>query len=640
MNKKKILFQGNHSVLNTGFGGVKKRIMRWFFKRGWEIIECSNGLEWDAPELKRMPWKAYGMNPSLEQRNQINSIQDAGQRDAAMRSASYGLYRIDEVMKLEKPQIQYFCEDSWGFGDIFKKPWAQKTNPYFHCTIDSKPLLDSQIELGLHAKNLLVWASFAEKLYHEKGYNHVRTLPGCIDPEEFYPIPEDRRNELRKRFNLQNQFVTLFLGRSQLRKQFPNLLDGFKLFKDKNPNVKAKLIFHCSWVEGWPLAQLIQEKDIDPNDVLTTYYCRACRGYEIRPFTGQPLDCPLCGAKQSFNTTDIVHGVGESDLCDIYGLSDLVINPISSGGFEMSSFQAKMCGKILATTSYSCGLDACSEESAGIPLDWEAYTEANTVFTKSTTKPLSICDSMEKVFFMPKEEKAEMEKKARDFAVKYCSTDAVCEKLEKMFLEHPEAELLDSDFEPQPKNISHIPPNNLSPEEFAIDILQNMMLEKVDLNTSHVKNWATHLRKSNDYQGVYNHFQKLALEFNAGLNNKPVDLSELLDKDDEGKRLAIVIPESAGDVIMINSMLRKFKALYPDQNIYFFTRPEFFSLIEGHESIHRIMEYSPVVENMFFMTGNGTHNGYFNFAFFPHNLSQRTMSYQNGNTEARAEWLG
>lgn len=638
MNKKKILFQGNLSTLNTGFGGVKKRIMRWFFKRGWEVIECANGIEWDAPELKRMPWKTYGMNPSAEQNNQINSIQDAGQRDGAMRSASYGLYRIDEVMKLEKAPIQMFLEDSWGFGDIFKKSWAQKTNPYFYCTIDSKPLLDSQVDLGLNAKNLLVWATFAEQLYHEKGYNHVRTLPGCIDPEEFYPIPEDRRNELRKKFNLQDQFVTLFLGRSQLRKQFPNLLDGFKLFKEKNPDVKAKLIFHCSWVEGWPLPQLIQEKGIDPNDVLTTYYCRSCRGYEIRPFMGQPLDCPLCGAKQSFNTTDIMHGVGESDLCDIYGLSDLVVNPISSGGFEMSSFQAKMCGKILATTSYSCGLDACSEESAGIPLDWEAYTEANTSFTKSTTKPSSICEAMERVYSMPKDEKLAMEKKARDFAVGYCSTDAVCERLEKMFLEHPEVEILDSDFESQPKNPSYLPPDGLSPEDFAISILTHMMLERVDLNTSHVKSWAAHLRKSNDYRGVYNHFQKLALQFNANLNNKPIDLADLLDKDDEGRRIAIILEQSAGDILIVNSLLNQFKALYPEYNLYFFTRPEFFDLLDGHEAIYKLLPYSPVMDNIFFMEGNAAHKGYFVGAFYPAATTQKFCAMHHNDLKHRSEW--
>jgi glycosyltransferase involved in cell wall biosynthesis len=636
---KKILFHGNWTKLNTGFGGVKKRVMRWFFNRGWTVVEAINGMEWDAPETKQLPWKAYGLNPTREQLGQIQSIQDAGQRDAAMRAASYGLCRIDDVVKLEKPDIILTLEDSWGFGDMFNKEWAKKIQPYYWCTIDSEPLLDSQVELGLKADNLLVWATFAEKLYQEKGYGHVKTMPGCIDPDEFKPITKARRNELRQKFGLQDSFVTMFLGRNQLRKQFPNLLDGFKLFTQKYPSVNAKLLFHCSWAEGWPLQQLIKEKEIDPASVLTTYYCKSCRGYEIRPFVGQPLDCPICKAKGTFETTNIVHGVSESDLSDIYGISDLVTNPISSGGFELSSFQAKMCGKILSTTAYSCGLDACSEESAGIPLQWEAYTEPNTAFTKSTTLPSSICESMEKVYFMPAVEREAWENKARNFAVNYCSTEAVCLRLEKLFLNHPPVELTEDDFKTKPKNPSYVPPDNLSPENFVISILSGMFNDKVDCNSKPVQEWAAHLHKTGDFVGVYKHFQNLAHQANAQLNNKSIDLGDLLDKDDDGKRICIVAEQSAGDLIIINSLLNQFKNLYPEYNLYFFTRPEFFPLLESHPAIHKLLQYSPVLENIFFLEGNGEHKGYFEAAFYPLSQTQKHLSYQHNNLKYRAEWL-
>jgi len=79
--------------------------------------------------------------------------------------------------------------------------------------------------------------------------------------------------------------------------------------------------------------------------------------------------------------------------------------------------------------------------------------------------------------------------------------------------------------------------------------------------------------------------------------------------------------------------------LYPEFNLYFFTKPEFFELVEGHESIHKVLPYSPVMDNMFFLTGAKDHRGYFEMAFMPHYLTQKTMSYQNGRYECRAEWL-
>jgi glycosyltransferase involved in cell wall biosynthesis len=636
--KKKILFHGNVSKIHTGFAGHKRRIMRWFYKKGYEVVEACNGMNWDDENLRKLPWKAYGLNPTPEQQQQIASIQDAGQRDAAHRNASYGLYRIDEVVKIERPQIQVNFEDSWGFGDIPSRKWAKKLKPFFHCTIDSLGLMDSQLELACRAENLLVWASFAEEAYREKGYNHVKTLPGCIDPEEFYPISEEKRKELRQKFGLDDQFVVMFLGRNQIRKQIPNLLDGFKIFRDKNTEVKAKLLLHCSYAEGWPIPQLIKDKGIDPNDVLTTYFCKACGQYEIKPFVGQPLDCKYCGGQKSVESTNIVHGVSESQLCEIYGLADLVTNPISSGGFEFSSFQAKMCGKILSTTSYSCGLDACTEESAGISLAWEAYAEAGTCFIKSTTLPKSIYESMEKVFRMPAEERKTWEERARNFALNYCSTNAVCEKLEEMFLAMPEIVWEDSDFEPEAKNPDFVPDANLKEEDWLISVFDGMLKEKTDKNLNVITSWAEHLRKSNDYKGVLAHFRNIACQQNAQNGQKPIGLEEMLDKDDEGRRICIVAEQSAGDILILNSLIKRFKALYPEYNLYFFTRPEFFDFVEHLPEVHKVLPYFPALDNIFFLEGRDKHKGFFQAAFYPTSQSQKFLSYQHNDLEHRAEW--
>ena len=194
-------------------------------------------------------------------------------------------------------------------------------------------------------------------------------------------------------------------------------------------------------------------------------------------------------------------------------------------------------------------------------------------------------------------------------------------------------------WELEPKNPAYNPPQGLSPQDFVLDIFKNILHEKVDKNTSHVKQWTEHLTKSKDYVGVLNHFKNLAAQHNAQLGNKPIDLSDLLDKDDEKRRIALIMPESAGDLILVNSLLNKFKGLYPEFNLYFFTKPEFFELIEHHSAIHKVLPYSPAIDDMFFLTGRWNHKGYFQMAFMPHYLTQRTMSYQNGRHECRAEWL-
>lgn len=638
--RKKLLVFSNFSKIHTGFGGNKKRVLRWFYKQpDWEVVEAAAGMPWDAPECLKMPWKCYGTAPTIEQQQQIAQIQDEGQRNAAARNATYGNMRIDEIIKLEQPSYAYFCEDSWAFDDVVGRKWNDVLPTLYHITFDSIPLLNSQIDLAAKCSLLFPWANFATEEFKKLEYSHVKTLAGTVDPEEFRPISEDRRNSLRKKFGLEDSFVFLKLGRSQLRKHYPNLMDGFVLFKQKNPQIKAKLLFHCSWQEGWDIPKLIKDKGVDPNDILTTYYCKECRQWEIRPFFGHDQDCPLCGAKKSYSTCSISHGVTEEDIRDIYGMSDLVFNLASSGGFEYAVWQAKMCEKICATTSYSCGLDACTEESGGWPINWSAYMEPGSQFVKATSCPKSVCETMEKFVALSPEERKQTETRARKFAIEWCSTDKVCQQIKETFEKLPPANWESFSWEPQPKNPSHNPPQGLSQEEFVIDLFKNILHEKVDKNTSHVKNWTEHLKKSNDFNGVLQHFRNLAAQHNAQLENKPIDLADLLDKDDESRRIALIMPESGGDLILINSLLKKFKSLYPEYNLYFFTKPEFFDLIDGHPSVHKVLPYSPVLDNIFFMEGSGSHKGFFTAAFYPYYQTQRHLAYQHNQLEARAEWL-
>jgi len=585
-----------------------------------------------------MPWRCYGLNPDVNQRAQINSIQDEGQRGLAHRNAGYGLYKIDDVVRLEKPDGMVALEDSWGFGDAPNRKWSRKLNPFYHCTIDSLKFLDDQLDLAHKAKNLCVWASFAEEEYHRLGYTHVRTIPGCIDPEEYYPIDKDTRKKLRQKHGLDDYFLPMFLGRSQLRKQIPQLLEGFRIFTTENPQVKTKLILHCSAGEGWDIPQLMRNNGLPIDSVLMTHYCKACRQYQLIPFEGQGRNCPMCGAEKSFETTNIVHGVSEEQLCEIYAISDFVLNPISSGGYEFSSFQAKMCSKIVATTSYSCGLDACSEESGGLPLDWSPYYEPSTVFIKATTLPTSIAETMARVYDMSPEEREEMETRAYNWAINYCSVDAVGKKFEELILAQPEVEWEDSDFEPARKNPNYQPPPNLSSEEFVLSLFNHMLDANVDKSNKEVKFWINHLNKTRDYQGTYNHFKNLAAQHNAALDNKPKDLADFLDPTDD-KRMCVVMPQSAGDVLIVNSLVKQVAELYPEFRIYFVTMPQFRPLIEGHPNVHRVLDYAPCFDDIFFLEGRGENKGYFDIALLPHGQTQKFFTYQHADNEFRAEWL-
>ena len=641
MRKKKILFHSNHPTLATGFGTVVANIMRYLFKTGkYELCSASNGLAFDAEETKKLPWKCRGTAPSIEDQQQINSIQDHGQRENESRKANYGDRGIDRIVKEFLPDVTWHAEDVWGVDFLANKPWWNKVNPIIHTTLDSTPILNSAIDLAPKASNYFVWATFAEREMKNLGYDHVKTLHGPLESKCFYKFSEEKRKKLREKFNIQDdEEVIGFTFRSQLRKSIPNLLEGFKIFKQENPATKAKLLLHTSREEGWDIDKLIHEYGIDNNEILNTHLCRKCKQYDIKPWTGNGGKCRFCGEENSVFTPNISSGVDREQLSEIYNLMTIYCHPHTSGGQEAPIQEAKFCELITLVTNYSSGEDACCEGSGGIALEWNPYKEGCSQFTKANTSPQSIAREIANVCKMPKDERDEMGKLSRKYAIDNYSIESVGKKIEEIIDNLPFVDWKDEDFLPVSKNPSHVPPNNLSPTEFAINLLTNMMNERVDANTSHVKNWATHLKKSKDYQGVYNHFVNLAHQFNAGLSNKPVDLAELLDKDDEDRRICVVMPESAGDLIVVNSLLKQFKALYPEYNLYFFTKPEFFELIEGHESVHKVLAWSPVFENILFMEGNGSHKGYFIAAFYPHAQTQRFMSMHHNTLEYKTEWL-
>jgi len=115
-------------------------------------------------------------------------------------------------------------------------------------------------------------------------------------------------------------------------------------------------------------------------------------------------------------------------------------------------------------------------------------------------------------------------------------------------------------------------------------------------------------------------------------------LEDLLGDEGAGKRIAVVLPESAGDILILNSLMSNLKSLYPDKNIYVFTKPEYYQMIEDNPSVHKLLPYQQNVENLLFLEGRGNHQGYFEMAFLPNIGTQRHLNYlHNGKDKTQFE---
>jgi glycosyltransferase involved in cell wall biosynthesis len=624
--KKKILFHSNHSRAKTGFGKHMKHLITYLYKtKKYDIVEFANGRQWNDPALNNMPWRTIGslpFEPSIIQ--ELNSDQQKG------RMASYGHAKIDDVIKQEKPDIYLGIEDIWGMEGFWNKNWWKKINSLIWTPIDSIPLLDKHIDAAKNTSNFIVQASFAKKELENNGIENVHLFPVPIDENNFFKIDQDSRDDLRRKHNISNDdFVIGFVFRNQLRKSVPNLLDGFKLFLDKNPSSKIKLLLHTHWGEGWDITRLVKEKGIDPNLVLTTYYCDKCRNYEVKPFHGQNADCRFCGSKQSQQTVQITRGVSESQLNEIYNLMDVYCHPFTSGGQEIPIQEAKLCELITLVTKYSCGEDYCTDESGGLPLGWSEYREPGTQFIKASTNPEDILNQLTKVYEMKPNQREKLGKKARDFVIDFCSIDSVCSKFEKLISKIEKTDW-NFDFSYVPQNESYVPPAIEDNRDWIIDLYKNILnVDAVNEDQNGITHWEHRLKTDLNRQAVYDYFVNIARQ-NNNKNNK-ISFEDLIDKEDDGKRILFVMPDNEIDIFNSTSLLKYIKDKYPKYNIYFATKPEFYDILHGNPYIHKVVPYDPVMDNFVWSEGQGTYNGLFNFVLMPSVNTNKTTNFVHGN---------
>ena len=266
MRKKTILIHSNYCKAFTGFGKNKKNILKYLYKTGkYNVVEAANMKRVSDTSTEKLPWDCYGTVP-----DNYESLPEEQKRPAG-----YGSTEIDRIVEEVRPDVYIGVEDIWAFTDYNKKPWWNKVNSMVWTTLDSLPILPQALEYAHKIKHYYVWSSFAEKAFKESGYEHIKTLRGYLDTDSFYKLDDQARTKLRDFHGVnQDDFIVGFVFRNQLRKSVPNLLDGFKLFKKDKPH--AKLLLHTHWSEGWDIMRLLEEKNIQNTDILTTYFFSSC----------------------------------------------------------------------------------------------------------------------------------------------------------------------------------------------------------------------------------------------------------------------------------------------------------------------------------------------------------------------------
>jgi glycosyltransferase involved in cell wall biosynthesis len=629
VRKKKLLFHSDSALAKTGFGRNSKEVLSYLYETNkYEIVHYCCGMVKGDPSLQRTPWKCEGAMPADK-----NLLVKLNQDPQQGREVNYGGYYINDVIKNFKPDVYIGAQDIWGVETSPEKEWFNKITSAIWTTLDSLPLYPNAVKLASKVKNFWVWSSFAEKEFARLKHDHIKTIHGAINHESFFRLSESKRKELRNKFNIEeDSFIIGFVFRNQLRKSVPNLIEGYAKWKETcKPNKKTYLLLHTHWAEGWNIHRLCSEYGISKEEVLTTHICASCKNYTVKPYGGQGVDCNICGTKKSQATCSVTLGIEEEELNEIYNLMDVYCHPFTSGGQEIPIQEAKFTELITLVTNYSCGEESCEEGSASLPLNWSEYREHGTQFKKASTCPDSIAKNLDKVFRMLPEEKKKFEKKARKWAISKFSIKVTGKILEDFIDSSPFAEF---DFESlswQPRDPKATIPKISDDSEWLSYMYKNILKMNVSSQDEGHKYWMKQIGNQVPKSNIENFFRKKAREENQ--ENISFKIEDFLDKEDEGKRILVVMPESIGDVFMTTSLLKSLSANYPNHNIYFATNPDFFEILEGNDFIYKTIPYNQKMDDLLWLEGRGDHKGFFEVAYLPHIGTQRVYNYQHNGKD-------
>ena len=371
-----------------------------------------------------------------------------------------------------------------------------------------------------------------------------------------------------------------------------------------------------------------KEYGVPVSEILTTYVCKKCGDFQVKPYNGEDKDCPLCGSSKSQVTTSVGFGITEEQLNKVYNLMDVYCHPFTSGGQEIPIQEAKLTELITLVTDYSCGEESCEEGSGSIPLNWTEYREHQTEFRKASTCPISIASSIDSVYEMSKEERKKQGELSRKWAIDNFSVEVIGKKFEEFIDSNPASGYDFSDEDPNSKKPNYpdaFVPHIESDSEWVLALYKKILNLDNHVNDEGYKTWMNSLANKVPRSQVEDYFRKVAREHNA--KYFPMKIEDYLDKEDKGKRILYVMPDSPVDVFLSTALFKSIKIKYPEYNLYVATKPENFSILLANENVHATIPYTPQFDNPLHLEGVNDEGGYFEIAFTPHLSTQRISNY-------------
>ena len=294
----RILFCSDNPHQNSGYSVLARPLVKALVAWGHEVYYL--GLSY------------YGMKQEIDGYTLVPNI-NHGDRFGGKSILHYQeLYKPDCVITNKDPYV-------WQ-ADVLSK--IKNWYPVF--PVDTEPVSAAVSSRLQFAKRPIVWTKHAQKELLNHGVNPI-VAPCYVDTSVYYPRSKSKSRE--KLGIAQNEFLVLFVGANQVnppRKSIDKILMAWQRWQREHKH--GGVLYMHTW-SGSERGGI----DID---------------YMIN----------LLALNDSVRITpkaDYINSFSEDELATLYSAADVLINPSTGGGFELTQVEAQACGTPVISTAFT-----------------------------------------------------------------------------------------------------------------------------------------------------------------------------------------------------------------------------------------------------------------------------------------------
>lgn len=377
--KKTILFMTD--LATTGFGRVGEEIVTRFAQLNKYNIIYLGWVARSDPDL-HFKWKQLGVR--------IETTELTVQDQFAQRT-------FDRCVKMYRPDLVWTLGDPWMVEHVANNQHRTSYKWVSYIPIDRDVIPEAWLADLKNPDALVLYSKFGQKVI-ERQLPRVKTemIYHGVDTSMFKPID---KQEAKQRCSIDpKKFVIGFVGRNQIRKRIPRLINAYKGWSCKryknNEDIRSGDQLYsaeqfCPDIQKWRCESCPHFKQ-NPEYNDSTLYLHTTVGYtdnndglwvgwHIGEYSKRFKLEDTPNGKSRISITDpsmmrTIQGVDDNYLNYVYNSFDIHILPSCREGFGLPILEAMACGVPSIVTNYS-SMPELVEDGRGFLADIIGYDE-------------------------------------------------------------------------------------------------------------------------------------------------------------------------------------------------------------------------------------------------------------------------